>query len=57
MRIRKKHFESQADKYDRQFEKILSRLRQREILKHIPVRTAVINGRLTFLTSFLELCN
>lgn len=57
MKTRKKHIDSQAEKYDRQFEKLLFRMQQREILNHIPVKTKIINGRLTFLTTFLELYN
>lgn len=42
---------------DRDFEKLLFRMRQREILNHIPVRSKIINGRLVFLVTIYELSN
>jgi hypothetical protein len=55
--MNKKHKDIKPSALDVTFEKLLFIMQQREILNHIPVKTKIINGRLTFLTTFLELCN
>jgi hypothetical protein len=54
---KKKRIDERADMLDKQFKKLLDRMVHRDILNHRPDRAVYINGRLTFMIKFEELCN